>query len=106
MTPSPIGRGSLRSGTGRRHLNLPLSQAAMAGRSPPPASEAALGAVEDRGGLLRTSKDVARFCYTMGMIDSIPQRRCFYPTPAWLVLGLLVVEGLLWLSERFQWLPS
>jgi hypothetical protein len=31
------------------------------------------------------------------------QRRWYHPTPAWLVLGLLVVEGLLWLSERFQW---
>ena len=29
--------------------------------------------------------------------------RHFYPTPAWLVLGLLVVEGLLWLSERSPW---
>ncbi len=30
-------------------------------------------------------------------------RRWLFPTPAWLLLGLLVVEGLLWLSERFQW---
>ncbi len=29
--------------------------------------------------------------------------RRFHPTPSWLVLGLLVVEGLLWLSERFGW---
>ena len=27
----------------------------------------------------------------------------FRPTPAWLIFGLLVVEGLLWLSERYQW---
>ena len=38
----------------------------------------------------------------MGMTDQSPTRRRFCPTPAWLVLGLLVVEGLLWLSERFQ----
>ena len=30
-------------------------------------------------------------------------RRSFYPTPAWLIFGLLVVEGLLWLSERYRW---
>jgi Leucine-rich repeat (LRR) protein len=30
-------------------------------------------------------------------------RRWFCLTPGWLVVGLLVVEGLLWLSERFQW---
>ena len=39
----------------------------------------------------------------MGMSDSIPQRRWLRPTPGWLVLGLLVVEGLLFLSERFHW---
>ena len=32
-----------------------------------------------------------------------PKVRWYRPTPAWLVLGLLVVEGLLWLSERYQW---
>ena len=37
------------------------------------------------------------------MTDRKPQPRRFYPTPAWLIFGLLVVEGLLWLSERFQW---
>lgn len=31
-----------------------------------------------------------------------PKPRWYHPTPAWLVYGLLVVEGLLWLSERFQ----
>ena len=36
------------------------------------------------------------------MTDEKPTRR-FSPTPAWLIFGLLVVEGLLWLSERFQW---
>jgi hypothetical protein len=30
-------------------------------------------------------------------------RRSFYLTPAWLVLGSLVVEGLLWLSESNRW---
>lgn len=37
------------------------------------------------------------------MTDSNPQRRWFWPTPGWLILVLLVVEGLLWLSERLQW---
>ena len=36
------------------------------------------------------------------MTDPTPTRR-FYPTPAWLIFGLLVVEGLLWLSERYRW---
>ena len=39
-----------------------------------------------------------------GMADDLPKRRWFYPTPGWLILTLLAVEGLLWLSERFQWL--
>ena len=39
----------------------------------------------------------------VGMTDDLPKRRWFWPTPGWLVVGLLVVEGLLWLSERFQW---
>ncbi len=30
-------------------------------------------------------------------------RRSFHPTPAWLIYGLLVVEGLLWLPERYRW---
>jgi hypothetical protein len=33
-----------------------------------------------------------------------PTTRRFRPTPAWLIVGLLVVEGLLWLSER--WFPK
>ena len=37
------------------------------------------------------------------MTDSTPTRRPFRLTPVWLVLGLLVVEGLLWLSERCRW---
>ena len=37
------------------------------------------------------------------MADDLPQRRWFCPTPGWLVLGLLAVEGLLWLSEQFHW---
>ena len=32
-----------------------------------------------------------------------PKHRCFCPTPGWLIFSLLVVEGLLWLSEYFQW---
>ena len=34
---------------------------------------------------------------------AITTRGRFSPTPAWLIFGLLVVEGLLWLSERYQW---
>jgi hypothetical protein len=36
---------------------------------------------------------------------SKPIRRWLAPTPDRLVIGLLIVEGLLWLSERFQWFP-
>ena len=36
------------------------------------------------------------------MTDPTATRR-FSPQPAWLIFGLLVVEGLLWLSERFGW---
>ncbi len=39
------------------------------------------------------------------MTDPIPTRRSFHPTPGWLIFGLLVVEGLLWLSERLSWFP-
>ena len=31
------------------------------------------------------------------------ERRWFHVTPDRLILALLPVEGLLWLSERFQW---
>ncbi len=37
------------------------------------------------------------------MTDPTPTRRSFYPTPAWLIYGLVVVEGLLWLFERYRW---
>jgi hypothetical protein len=37
------------------------------------------------------------------MTDPTPTRCRFYPPPAWLIFGLLVVEGLLWLSERYRW---
>ncbi len=40
------------------------------------------------------------------MTDPIPTRHSLRPTPSWLIFGLLVVEGLLWLSERFQWFPK
>ena len=36
------------------------------------------------------------------MTAPTPTRR-LVPTPAWLIFGLLVVEGLLWLSERYTW---
>ena len=32
-----------------------------------------------------------------------PERRWYHPTPDWVVLGLMVVEGFLILSQRFQW---
>ncbi len=37
------------------------------------------------------------------MTDPITTRRSFRPTLAWLIYGLLVVEGLLWLSEQYRW---
>ena len=40
-----------------------------------------------------------------GMDGTEPKRRWFYPTPDWLVIGLLVVEFLLWLSNWLGW-PS
>ena len=52
-------------------------------------------------GIARSSQRSTSF--TTDMTDRKPQPRRFYPTPAWLIFGLLVVEGLLWLSERFQW---
>ena len=36
-------------------------------------------------------------------MDTPEKHRWYRPTPGWLVCGLLVVEGLLWLSERFEW---
>ena len=39
------------------------------------------------------------------MADPAPKARWYHPTPDRLVLALLAVECLLWLSERFQWLP-
>ena len=45
----------------------------------------------------------AYFGYNAGMADDLPKCRWFCPTPGWLVLGLLAVEGFLFLSERFQW---
>ncbi len=40
--------------------------------------------------------------YTRGM-DAPEKRRWYRPTPAWLVLGSLVVTGLLFLSEKWRW---
>jgi hypothetical protein len=40
------------------------------------------------------------------MTDAAPKPRWFRLTPDRLVIGLLVVEGLLWLSERFEWFPK
>ncbi len=33
----------------------------------------------------------------------MPKLRRLWPTPGWLVVGLLVVEWLLWISERLGW---
>ncbi len=40
----------------------------------------------------------------MGMTEPAPKPRWYRLTPDRCVIGLLVVECLLWLSERFQWL--
>ena len=37
------------------------------------------------------------------MSDRTPTRRWFCPTPSWLIVALLAVEGLLFLSGRFHW---
>ena len=37
------------------------------------------------------------------MTSPTPKPRWYRPTPAWLIAALLVLEGLLWLSDRFQW---
>ena len=37
------------------------------------------------------------------MIESTSKSCWYHPTPGWLVLGLLAIEGLLWLSGQFQW---
>jgi hypothetical protein len=39
----------------------------------------------------------------MGMTDSAPTPRRYRLTPDRCVIGLLVMEGLLWISDRFQW---
>jgi hypothetical protein len=39
----------------------------------------------------------------MAGMDDTTQARWFRLTPDRLVIALLAVEGLLWLSERFQW---
>ena len=37
------------------------------------------------------------------MTDAAPKPRWYRPTPDRIVIGLLVVECVLWLSEQFQW---
>ena len=37
------------------------------------------------------------------MYHTVPRRRWFYPTPDWLVFGLLAATCFLFLSERFRW---
>ena len=46
-----------------------------------------------------------QFGYNGGMIDPAPKTRWYRLTPDRVILGLLVVVCLLWLSERFGWLP-
>ena len=36
-------------------------------------------------------------------MDAPEKCRWYCPTPGWLIYGSLVVEGLLWLSERYRW---
>ena len=38
-------------------------------------------------------------------MDAPENRRWYYPTPRWLVLGSLAVTGLLFLSEKGRWFP-
>ena len=38
-----------------------------------------------------------------GMTDPSASPPLLPAGPAWLIYGLLVAEGLLWFSERFQW---
>ena len=40
------------------------------------------------------------------MTDNLRKRRWFCPAPSWLVVVLLVAEGLLLLVERYYWLPK
>ena len=40
----------------------------------------------------------------MATMDAPTQTRWFHLTPGRFVIGLLAVEGLLWLSDRFGWL--
>ena len=40
----------------------------------------------------------------MGMIAAVPHNRRLHFTPGRFLIGLLAVEVLLWLSERFGWL--
>jgi hypothetical protein len=52
----------------------------------------------------RYGKRNRRFGYNGPMIDSAePQRRWYLVTPEGLVIGLLIGECVLWLSERYQW---
>ena len=37
------------------------------------------------------------------MTAPTPKPRWFHPTPSWLIVALLTVEGLLFLSDRFHW---
>ncbi len=44
--------------------------------------------------------------YTVGMADAAEEARWFRVTPGHLLPVLLAAEGLLWLSERFQWMSK
>ena len=44
--------------------------------------------------------------YTGGMDGIVVRRRWFHLTPDRLILGLLAVEGVLFLSEQFHWFPK
>ena len=79
----------------------------MQARDEPGRSRASTGVASKRArraaGTAPGTPRSARICYAMGMTDPTHTRCRFHPTPDWLVLGLLVVEGLLWLSERYRW---
>ncbi len=57
---------------------------------------------------MQASRTSSRLCpsatFSTDMTDPKPTRRRHLTlTPSWLIFGLLVVEGLLWLSERYRW---
>ena len=42
-------------------------------------------------------------CGILVAMETLDKPRCFHLTPSWLIVGLLVVEGLLFLSDWYRW---